>query len=306
MQSRLNHYKIPINMKRILFFLLLILSINICSIATEYIVYVPNTQNENFIKSNIDVKNKSIDNICEELGYSPLLYYTWFTKDYKTTICFKILSMDIICVITTSYKDTILPLTEIEKILMNNNYDYNKAYNTSNREKNLNEGISKRLLNKSFIESIIHKKIADNKLVDNTNGYTYTFEGDYMVSYISNDGLIGYAKELKDTDLFNIIKTNAEKYNTAEKAVVDEINMQFEYMAKINMQYLSLAKSDKYNYNYALLYIDFYNHRILMIDFVKIIHDSAEVLKITPNITILKYNFNYYSFDKDKILYKIE
>lgn len=252
MQSRLNHYKIPINMKRILFFLLLILSINICSIATEYIVYVPNTQNENFIKSNIDVKNKSIDNICEELGYSPLLYYTWFTKDYKTTICFKILSMDIICVITTSYKDTILPLTEIEKILMNNNYDYNKAYNTSNREKNLNEGISKRLLNKSFIESIIHKKIADNKLVDNTNGYTYTFEGDYMVSYISNDGLIGYAKELKDTDLFNIIKTNAEKYNTAEKAVVDEINMQFEYMAKINMQYLSLAKSDKYNYNYAL------------------------------------------------------
>ena len=177
-------------MKRILFFLLLILSINICSIATEYIVYVPNTQNENFIKSNIDVKNKSIDNICEELGYSPLLYYTWFTKDYKTTICFKILSMDIICVITTSYKDTILPLTEIEKILMNNNYDYNKAYNTSNREKNLNEGISKRLLNKSFIESIIHKKIADNKLVDNTNGYTYTFEGDYMVSYISNDGLI--------------------------------------------------------------------------------------------------------------------
>lgn len=60
-----------------------------------------------------------------------------------------------------------------------------------------------------------------------------------MVSYISNDGLIGYAKELKDTDLFNIIKTNAEKYNTAEKAVVDEINMQFEYMAKINMQYLS-------------------------------------------------------------------
>ena len=304
MQSRLNHYKIPINMKRILFFLLLILSINICSIATEYIVYVPNTQNENFIKSNIDVKNKSIDNICEELGYSPLLYYTWFTKDYKTTICFKILSMDIICVITTSYKDTILPLTEIEKILMNNNYDYNKAYNTSNREKNLNEGISKRLLNKSFIESIIHKKIADNKLVDNTNGYTYTFEGDYMVSYISNDGLIGYAKELKDTDLFNIIKTNAEKYNTAEKAVVDEINMQFEYMAKINMQYLSLAKSDKYNYNYALLYIDFYKPRILMSDFVKIIHDSAEVLKITPNITILKYN--YYSFDKDKILYKIE
>lgn len=293
MQSRLNHYKIPINMKRILFFLLLILSINICSIATEYIVYVPNTQNENFIKSNIDVKNKSIDNICEELGYSPLLYYTWFTKDYKTTICFKILSMDIICVITTSYKDTILPLTEIEKILMNNNYDYNKAYNTSNREKNLNEGISKRLLNKSFIESIIHKKIADNKLVDNTNGYTYTFEGDYMVSYISNDGLIGYAKELKDTDLFNIIKTNAEKYNTAEKAVVDEINMQFEYMAKINMQYLSLAKSDKYNYNYALLYIDFYKPRILMSDFVKIIHDSAEVLKITPNITILKYNFNY-------------
>lgn len=81
------------------------------------------------------MKNKSIDNICEELGYSPLLYYTWFTKDYKTTICFKILSMDIICVITTSYKDTILPLTEIEKILMNNNYDYNKAYNTSNREK---------------------------------------------------------------------------------------------------------------------------------------------------------------------------
>jgi len=150
------------------------------------------------------------------------------------------------------------------------------------------------------------KKIADNKLVDNTNGYTYTFEGDYMVSYISNDGLIGYAKELKDTDLFNIIKTNAEKYNTAEKAVVDEINMQFEYMAKINMQYLSLAKSDKYNYNYALLYIDFYKPRILMSDFVKIIHDSAEVLKITPNITILKYNFNYYSFDKDKILYKIE
>lgn len=82
--------------------------------------------------------------------------------------------------------------------------------------------------------------------------------------------------------------------------------MQFEYMAKINMQYLSLAKSDKYNYNYALLYIDFYKPRILMSDFVKIIHDSAEVLKITPNITILKYNFNYYSFDKDKILYKIE
>lgn len=293
-------------MKRIFLFLLLILSINICSIATEYIVYVPNTQNENFIQSNIDTKNKSIDNICEELGYSPLLCYVWFTKDYKTTVCFKILSMDIICIITTSYKDTILPSTEIERILMDNDYDYDKAYNTSNREKNLSEGISKKLLSKSFIESIIHKKITDNKLVDNMNGYTYTFEGDYMVSYISNDGLTGYAKEFKNTDLFNIVKANAEKYNTTEEAVVNEINMQFEYMAKINMQYLSLAKSDKYNYNYALLYIDFYKPRILMSEFVKIIHDNAEVLKITPDITILKYNFNYYSFDKDKILCKIE
>ena len=214
--------------------------------------------------------------------------------------------MDIICIITTSYKDTILPSTEIERILMDNDYDYDKAYNTSNREKNLSEGISKKLLSKSFIESIIHKKITDNKLVDNMNGYTYTFEGDYMVSYISNDGLTGYAKEFKNTDLFNIVKANAEKYNTTEEAVVNEINMQFEYMAKINMQYLSLAKSDKYNYNYALLYIDFYKPRILMSEFVKIIHDNAEVLKITPDITILKYNFNYYSFDKDKILCKIE
>lgn len=293
-------------MKKIILSLLLVMFSTVMAFAKS-VVYVPDS-NGNFVLSKIDPSQRSILSVCEELGYKEDYFYSWFTKDYETDICFKIFSTDVICIITSAYSAPTLSKSTYEKILSDNGFDYDSRYDIYNRESRLKEAKEdkEKALSLAFMEEVTHQKIKDGYLRDEKNGYCYQFENGYLTEYLSLDGLYGYAKQYKGSPTYNIVKANAERYNPNPQDVIHEINIQFFYFARIEGDCLPLAKSSKYNYNYALLYVDLYKPAISLGDFMQYVHNKAETVKVTPEGTTLRYNYNYYYFNKDKILYKIE
>ena len=289
-------------MKKIFCIIVLIM---ICIPAHSLKVYIP--KDGRFEEYQIDnLPNKTYNAIATSLGYnSSIFYYIYQKLGSETSFVFKILSKDLICIVTShDYGYSITP-EEVQLLLIENEYDYHKAYNTYSLESDLKEGIEKKLLTKSFIEDVTHTKVTDDELTDTLNGYIYLFENEIVISFHSIDGLIGFAKEYKNTPTFSAIKTMAEKYNEDYEDVIEEINIQFEYWSQIDISYFSLAESNLYDHNYALLYVDLYCPPISMGEFIKIVHEQAGVLSITPNETILKYNYNNYIFDSNRILRKI-
>lgn len=269
----------------------------------EMKVYV---QKENgFILSEISIANKSINDVISILGQSPNTYYTWFSKDFKYVFCFRILSSDIICILSEIDCGDVISKEQAKQILSSNGYNYSEAYPVYQRESDLDKGIAEKNLTIKLMEELTHKKSDGQQLTDELNEYIYYFKNGVVVSYTGSDGLIGYAKEAKGTPLYYSIKNNAERVYHNQKDIVDEINKQFYYFARIKAEYLSLGKSEKYNNNYALLYVDLYCPAISMDEFLKIVHQKAEVLSIKPEQTTLKYNFNYYIFGSNKILKEI-
>ena len=290
-------------MKKIILTLLLCISaINL--MAENASLYLP--QQGGYKKSDMNIVGVSLNDICGLLKYNHEKYI-WISDGFETKICFKMLSTEILYIVTTQFKDDFISEETVSTYLKDNKFDYDFTYSVKTREEQLDEGIENHSLSIDFIESVTKTKVSNNTIEDKFNGYIYTFGKDgYMVSYASSDGLIGYAKEYKGTALFNRIKAIAEQYNYTRGAVIDEINMQFDYFSKINIDYLSLAKTEKYGYNYALLYVDLNKPDIQMDDFMKIVHHKADVFKVTPNETILKYNYNFYTFDSEKRLVAIE
>lgn len=288
-------------MKQILTLLFLFVCLN--SFAWNSKVYVP--KGDVYVTYDIDMSNRSLNSLAEELGFRSSTFYSWSSKDYKTIVLFKFLSKDIICIMTETDFGEKLSKQQVDKILLDNNYDYHDAYSTYSVESDLEEGIEGQYLTIPLMEDVTHAKVINNKLTDTLNGYVYTFKNGYVISYTGIDGLTGFAKEYKGTALFNSIKLMAQRYHRDEQGVLDEINMQFDYLSKIGTTYLSLGKSDKYNYNFALLYVDLYCPNITMSDFITIVHNNAEVLKVTSGNTTLKYNYNYYVFNSDKILIEV-
>lgn len=264
-------------------------------------VYEPNGYGD-FKKSNLTSEDKSLNDIVSEYGYQAGLYWVWSSENLKTTILFKILSTDIICILTQEYADDVMPVSWITKYLSAQNFDYDNEYSAYQREKDLDDGIKQKILSLSFIEGTIHVKAENNTITDLKNGYIYTFENGYMVDYQSYDGLNKWAKEMKGTKIFEIVKENAIKHNSREVDILKEINIQFDYLSRISIDYLPLARSERYNYNYALLYIDLYKPQISLNEFMEIVHHKAEAIKVTPTQTILFYNSNSYYFDRNKIL----
>lgn len=291
-------------MKRIFCIPLLLLFCNM--IMAIQILYVP--KNDAFEISNQDINGKSVNEVVELCGYSPGQFYLWDAREESLAICFKILSQDIICIISNRHLGNRLGKEKVQRLLNDYEFDYSYEYPPYSLESDLKKGIEKKSLKLSFIEEATHKKAKGNEIIDDFNGYIYTFNDDgYMISYKSSDGYTLWAKEYKDTDFFEKIKLNAERNNSTKEDVIAEINMQCDYRANILTNYLDLGENQRYNYNYALLYVDLNCPRIQLKDFNNIVHHKATNIRKDKNQSpIMLYKGKKYYFNFEDCLVRIE
>jgi hypothetical protein len=297
--KHLENVKYPIILKR-MFCTVLLMTFMVMDVCA-WNLYVPNSDCSKYVRDN-SLKGLSIADVCKRLGYADDKHYLWIAFDANAYFAFKSLSKDIICILIDGDKGDSITAEDVNQILKDYEFDYNSEYSPTLRESFLNKGIHNKSISQSFLESITHKTAIDNKLVDKLNGYIYTLSDGYLISFNSDDGLVGYAKEFKGTPMFNRIKENAENYYENNDDIIAEINMQCDYLASIDPDYISYASKPKYNYNFALLYIDTKKPQISLADFNKITHGEANAVKITQDQTILSYKGNVYCFNANKIL----
>ena len=291
-------------MKRVICLPLFLLFCN--TIMAIQMLYLPN--NDNFVVSNQDITKKSVNEVLSLCGYLPGQFYSWHVREEGITLCFKILSKDIICIISTRNLGYRLSKEKVLRLMNDYEFDYSYEYSPYSLESDLKKGIEDKSLKVSFIEEATHKKMQNNKIIDDFNGYTYIFNDEgYMISFESSDGYTLWAKEYKGTDFFEKIKSNAEKFNTTKEDVITEINMQCDYRANIITTYLDLGENERYDYNYALLYIDLNCPRIQLKDFNKIVHNKATNIRQDKNQSpIMQFKGKKYYFNFEDTLVRIE
>lgn len=234
-----------------------------------------------------EYKPGTIGYIPTKLGYLSDEWYMWLTCDMEVVI-FKSFSTDIIAILLNSEK-------EISDSLINSlleGFNYNKEFKI--------EDALRGKIRQCFIEEVLHKKAVEGKIVDEINGYTYAFTNGLISSWAANDGIQGYAKEFKDTPLFEMIKSNAKRKHTLDKDAIEEINFQFECFAKMQPHQIKLAYNKNLNYNIALVWFALYGvaAQAPLNKFLLCVPD-AEPIDIATNSITLKWGSNLFKFDNE-------
>lgn len=266
-------------------------------------------KNGQYVKINYSMTNRSYNNLLSYLGYSSGKYYFWDENRESITVFFKILSSDVIALLTEKDLGVSLSKEKVNRILNDNNYKYKEAYDAYDVEDDLKRGIKGKYLNVQFIESATHSKCVNNVIKDNLNGYEYHFKNGIMVSYKSLDGYNKWAKYYMGEWWFSKLKEIAESKFTNEKDIVAYINMQCDYCAEIERDWLYERNIKQYDYNFGLICIhNKYDKRIFCLsEFNKIVENKA--VNISPNSNyspVMIYNKNKYTFNFKDELSKIE
>lgn len=277
-------------------------------------VYIP--KNGKYVLSGYKYTgNSSINSCLNYLGYRKGKFYFWMTPDESITICFKILSSDIICVISDYDFGSEISKEKVARILNDNGFDYSKEYDAYYIEEDLKEGIKGKYLTLSFIENATHVKAVNNKITDNLNGYEYSFKNGIMVSYKSIDGYNVWAKGYMNKWWFSKLKEKAETKFSNKQDIIAYINMQCDYCADSGESWLydSIIKDFDYNfglmcihYNYDNYYVD--DKRIFTIsEFNKIVENEAINISKNSNYSpIMLYKKKKYIFNFEDKLIRIE
>lgn len=265
------------------------------------------SRNGSFVKSSYSLQGKSLNNIMSYLGYKKGTFYTWDAKYNDITICFKILCKEIVCIISNEDLGTNISDEKVTRILNDNGFAYEDAYNTYQLESDLENGIKGHYLTASFVEDVTGNQLRNGEIEDELNGYIYSFKNGVMISYKSSDGYNKWAKEYKDREWFLYVKENAERFFSNKDDIIAEINMQCDYYASIDIEQLYKGSNSRYNYNFALLYIDLYCPKIKIDEFNKIVHNGAKDLRNSTSYSpVMEYKGKKYYFDYNDLLMRIE
>lgn len=260
-----------------------------------YILYPDSAWKNQSLPNLGDYKPTSIGYIPTKLGYLENEWYLYISE--QAFVVFKAFSTDIICIIyDTDNQDSVLTQSQINELL--EDFDYNRTFKI---EQALNGEIRQ-----SFMEKTLNKKAINNSIVDEVNGYTYTFSNGMLSSWFANDGIQGFAKEYKGSKLYNIIESNAKRKHQSRDEIVEEINFQFVCFANMRPAHLKLATSRKYNYNMALVWFSIYgigDEKATLDNFLLCVPD-AEPMDVSDKSITLSWGTNLFKF-RDGMLVKV-
>lgn len=258
-------------------------------------IYVPDVDGI-YKKLESNPSDTSLNGICKSLGYSTSLFYSWFT-DNNLMICFKVFSEDIICIVSNKNLGEKLISSDVKEIMKKEGFDYEREFSVYSREDLLKEGIEGEFLTQEFMEDVTHKKVSDNTLIDVKNDYTYYFRNGLLVDFQSNDGLVGFAKEMKGTSIFKKVENNARKIYTDKEQILNEINIQFKAFSNIPANQMDFAKGFTYNCNFSRFYIENCCPDIGYDEFIEYTNGQAAPLDENSSKKIFMYYGLVYNFE---------
>jgi len=281
------------------------------SFASGFKTFIPKEDGYVLKEINIEDNKKTINNICNYLGYNSEQYYMYYDYDLKDNailfVIFKAFTSDIICILTDESINT-LSQKNVDSYLVN--YDLSKDFNSYDIENKLKDGVKNKSLSKEFLSDVFNNPISDNdSFVAVEIGYELHFKNGVLTSYNPSDGLNKWAKSWKNEmpERYRKYYNEASRYQTNETDILKELNAQADAFANtpdgVMNEYIKFHTNNSGIVNYKMLLVAHYN-QTMNIDEFKLINKGRYELSNEFNDqdnykrTTYRVNKGLYTFDE--------
>lgn len=213
----------------------------------------------------------STNSDLEALGYDHNQFYSYMNfnmpYDYDEngdnilSVCLKVMTEDIICVITCPARKT---LTDEEVLYYMKDFDFANDYSRFTMESDLDSAIAEHNYSIQFVAEALGLKYSpDDKLLHSDRfKYNFYFEGGFLTGYEISDGYNREAHEMKEQGswIYDLIEKHAANYHSSnEDAMINEINIQANAFQNlpggITNEYKESFKNADGSYNFKMLLV---------------------------------------------------
>lgn len=213
----------------------------------------------------------STNSDLQALGYEHNQFYSYTNynqpHDYGDdcddilSVCFKVMTEDIICVIASPGRKT---LTEAEVRYYMQDFDFAHEYSRYSMESDLDSAIAERNFTIQFIAEALGLTFSpDDKVLHSSRlNYNFFFEGGILTGYEISDGYNREAHEMKDQGswIYQLIESHAQNFHGSNNdAVVNEINIQanafYNLPGGITNEFKDSFKNADSSYNFKMLLV---------------------------------------------------
>lgn len=226
--------------------------------------------NQWVVKQGVD-DNASINDCAKAMGYDHNQFYSYtnFNQPYDydnnsdsiMCVCLKVMTEDIICVITNPGRAS---LSDAEVNLYMQDFNFSFDYSLYSMESDLDSAIAEHNFSIQFVAEALGLPYSpdDKVLYSSRFKYNFIFEGGYLVGYEIADGYNRQAHELKDSGswIFQGIESHAKKYHGSnDDDIIREINIQakafYSLPAGIKNEFLPEFTNADESYNFKMLLV---------------------------------------------------
>lgn len=213
----------------------------------------------------------STNSDLEALGFDNNQFYSYTNynlpydygenSDNILTVCLKVMTEDIICVITCPARKT---LTDEEVLYYMKDFDFANDYSRFSMESDLDSAIIKHNYSIQFVAEALGLKFSpdDKSLHSDRFKYNFYFEGGFLTGYEISDGYNREAHEMKEQGswIYDLIEKHAINYHGSnEDAMINEINIQANAFQNlpggITNKYKESFKNADGSYNFRMLLV---------------------------------------------------
>ncbi len=213
----------------------------------------------------------SINDDLQALGYEHNQFYSYTNYNQSSnygddsddiiTVCLKVMTEDIICVIASPGRKT---LTDSEVRYYMQDFDFSHDFSRFSMEYNLDSAIAEHNFTIQFVADALGLSYSpdDTVLHSSRFNYDFFFEGGFLTGYEISDGYNREAHEMKDQGswIYKLIESHAINFHGSnDDAVVKEINIQARAFLNlpggITNQYKDVFKNADGSYNFIMLLV---------------------------------------------------
>ncbi|MBT2160600.1 hypothetical protein [Zobellia barbeyronii] len=242
--------------------------------ASGFKTFVPTENGYQHVKINIE--KKTINDICNHLGYNSDQFYTYFDTDIKSSnvflVIFKVFTDDIICVLTD---DTVSSISKRDVTNYLTNFNLKKEFDSYKIESTLSDGVKNKSLTEEFLEEIFNQtdNLKDNSIIALNIGYELYFINGILTKYITTDGLSKWSKMWKNEMPSTYFKyeNSAKQYWINEENIIKEINVQSDAFSRtpdgVLNEYIKFHANSDGTINYKMLLVAHYDEKISLGEF---------------------------------------
>lgn len=218
--------------------------------------------------------NASINDCAKAMGYDHNQFYSYTNyncpydydnnSDSILTVCLKVMTEDIICVITNPGRTS---LSDMEVRHYMEDFIFSSAYSLYSMESDLDSAIAEHNFSIQFVAEALKLPYSpDDKILYSSRlKYNFIFDGGYLVGYETADGYNRQAHELKNDipNFYQLLDSHARNYHRSNEAdIVKEINIQakaFENLpGGVKNEYFYEFKNADNSFNVAMLLVTKY------------------------------------------------